>query len=86
MSFRRSFAVAAFTIFVAITGTASRTTAAEAAPANKATCSAFKVSPTSSTKLFQSQATLESTLRKDATIPIYIPKLCCYKYLGCFIC
>jgi hypothetical protein len=41
---------------------------------------------TSTKNVFQTPTTLESTFRNDA-IP-FMPeiKICCYKYLGCFIC
>jgi hypothetical protein len=87
MSFRSSLMAAAFTVSVAVAGTVSAPATAEAAPkANTTSCSAFKVSGTASTKLFQPEATLESTLRKDALAAFPTIRICCYKYLGCYIC
>jgi hypothetical protein len=86
MSFRRSFAVAAFAFF-AVAGATRSSTAAEAAPiADKTSCSAFKVSTMSSNKIFKAQGTLESTVSQNAAVGFPTIRVCCYKYLGCFIC
>jgi hypothetical protein len=86
MSFRSFFAVTAFAV-VAGAGTVAAPAKAEAAaPTRTESCSAFTIQKASTANVFKSQGTLESALRKDASIPIYIPKLCCYKYLGCFLC
>jgi hypothetical protein len=86
MSFRRSLAVATFTVF-AVAGTTVRPKAAEAAPvANQTSCGAFKVSTISSQNVFKAQGTLERTISQNAAIPFPEIKICCYKYLGCFLC
>ena len=87
MSFRRPLAVAALTVFVALGGTTFSSTAAEAAPvANQTSCSPFKVSVISSNNVFKTQGILESTVSQNAAVPFPDIKICCYKYLGCFLC
>lgn len=86
MSFRSFFAVAVFAV-VAGTVTVTAPAAAEPAPSTRSeSCNAFKVSTISSNNVFKAQGTLESTVSQNAAIPFPEIKICCYKYLGCFLC
>ena len=52
----------------------------------KPSCSAFGVSASTTTSWFKASSSFAQSWNNAQSIPIYIPKLCCYRWLGCFLC
>jgi hypothetical protein len=84
MSARAKLIATAVAVGLSVVAASGRPAAVEATPL-KASCGPFGASTSKTTEWFKA-GTFEQTVSNAQSIPIYIPKLCCYKYLGCFLC